>query len=58
MASKVLDAVNKLLQFGSHTHPDAPISRKDLSPVLAAVATALSDIDSRLQKSEGGTKAN
>ncbi|WP_439402641.1 hypothetical protein ACNJYA_09550 [Bradyrhizobium sp. DASA03068] len=40
MAREVLEAVEKLLQFGGHTNPDAPISRKDLQLVLAAVATA------------------
>jgi hypothetical protein len=41
MASKIEAAIEKLLQFGSHTQPDAPISRKELTPFLAAIADAL-----------------
>jgi hypothetical protein len=45
MGPKVRDAVNKLFQFGSSTQPDAPVSRKDLAPVLSAVADALMELE-------------
>jgi hypothetical protein len=45
MTSKVLDAIEKLLQFGSHTKPEAPVSRDDLAPVLTALADALIELD-------------
>jgi hypothetical protein len=48
MASKVQAAIEKLLQFGSHTQPDAPISRKELTPYFAAIADALIEIDNGL----------
>ena len=53
MASEITDAVNKLLQFSGHTNPETPVSRKDLAPVLGAVAAALSEIDKRLKAMEG-----
>ena len=53
MADKISHAVEKLLQFGSHTRPENPVSRKDLAPVFSAVANALADIEKRLKIVEG-----
>jgi hypothetical protein len=53
MARAILDAVEKLLQFGNHTDPEKPISRADLAPVFSAVASALDDLDRRVKEAAG-----
>ena len=53
MPRKIMDAVEALMQFGSHTHPESHVSRKDLVPVFNAVAVALDDVKKRLEALEG-----
>jgi hypothetical protein len=49
MAGKVMEAVEKLFQFGTNHQRDQSVAGKDLAPVLSAVADALLDLDNRLK---------
>jgi hypothetical protein len=53
MTRAVLDAIEKLFQFSSHTEPERPVSRNDLAPVFNAVAAALDDLDRRIKVAAG-----
>jgi hypothetical protein len=55
MADKVMDAVEKLFQFGTNHSRDQAIAGKDLAPVLSAVADALIDLDNRVKATQAGT---